>query len=157
MVYSGKVRPHPDLQVALDGQGEVKSSKADLAVVVLGVSLDDIKPVGLSNSELRVNEPVVVVGHGYDEIEDVFDEERRFSESRVAGTTAGADRLLIEQPEGHLYRGDSGGPCFRVGESGQVLAGISSRWLGSGRALTNVYPHRAWILEEIRLAEMVEK
>jgi len=61
--------------------------------------------------------------------------------------------MRIEQPEGHHYRGDSGGPCLREGPEDPLLVGISSRNLGDGEAITSIHGYRAWLQGEIRRAE----
>jgi hypothetical protein len=155
-VYRGKVLPHPALRVVLSEQGVVTSSKADLAVLVLDKPLDEgIRTEAPADTEVHAGESIVIVGHSYDEVEDVFDEERRFSQNKVVELTPGGDRVLIAQPGKHPYRGDSGGPCFRQGVAGPILVGVSSRWLGKGAAFTSVHDYRDWIQGTLRLADEV--
>jgi hypothetical protein len=64
--------------------------------------------------------------------------------------------MRIEQPGGHHYKGDSGGPCLREGSGGAVLVGISSRNLGEGEAITSTYEYRDWLLDEIQRVQTQE-
>jgi hypothetical protein len=68
-------------------------------------------------------------------------------------TTAADDRILIDQPGGHRYREDSGGPCLRQGAAGPMLVGISSRWLGKGAAFTSIHGYQAWLRDAVRRGE----
>jgi hypothetical protein len=151
----GIVRPHPELRVLLDAQGQVMSSHADLALIHLEEPLDkEFMPVPLADKELQLRESVVIVGSGYDEAAGVYDAERRHSRTTVTELLpSGGGRMRLEQPGGHHYRGDSGGPCLREGSEGTVLVGISSRNLGEGGTLTSIYPYRDWLLGEIQRAK----
>jgi hypothetical protein len=152
---AGKIRPHPDLNIVLGAEGEVLSSTADLAVIVLEEPLrEDIRPIPLAEHEVAINDFVIIVGHGYDEIATGFDKDRRFSKNRVlkfADSRQG--RVLIEQPGRHLYRLDSGGPCLHEDFRGATLVGVSSRSLGEGAAFTSIFPYRAWLRAQLRSLE----
>ncbi|WP_224368516.1 trypsin-like serine protease [Hyalangium versicolor] len=153
--HSGAVLPHPELRVLLNAQEEVVSSTADLALIVLEQPLDkEFLPLSLADKDLQPNESVVIVGSGYDELARVYDGERHSSRNRVIDmqdSTGG--RVRIEQPGGHHYRGDSGGPCLREGLEGTVLVGISARNLGQGEAMTSTYPYRDWLSAELQRVE----
>lgn len=153
--YTGKVRPHRDLQVLLDGQGHVVSSRADLAVIVLDEALDSaFRPVPLTESEVRLHELVVIVGHGYDEITGGYDGDRRFSMNKVTrAATTGDDRSLLEQRGQPLYKGDSGGPCLRQEGPRTVLVGVSGRAWRESPVCTSTHPYRDWLRTEIQRAE----
>jgi len=150
----GEVRPHPELRILLD-EGQVTSSHADLAVIILKEPLGEkFRPLPLADSEAELNETLVITGSGHDELSRRYDGERRFSRNRVTEIlSSGGGRMRIEQPGGHHYKGDSGGPCLREGPGGAVLAGVSSRNLGEGEAITSIYEYRDWLLEEIQRAE----
>jgi hypothetical protein len=150
----GAVRPHPELRILLD-EGQVASSHADLAVITLKEPLGEkFRPLPLADSEVELNETLIITGSGHDELSRRYDGERRFSRNRVTeALSSGGGRMRIEQPGGHHYKGDSGGPCLREGAGGAVLAGVSSRNLGEGEAITSTYEYRDWLLEEIRRAE----
>jgi hypothetical protein len=153
--YRGKVKPHPELRVLLDAQGQVTSSQADLALILLDKPLaKDFKPLPLADREIQPHETLILIGSGYDEMARVHDEERRFSRNKVTEVLpSGGGRMRIEQPGNHHYKGDSGGPCLREDAKGLVLVGISSRGLGAGEALTSTYEYRDWLRSELRRAE----
>jgi len=152
-MHEGRVQPHPELKVVLDPKGRVSSSHADLALIFLNTP---VKFAGfpVASGEARMGETVILVGHGYDEVEGVFGWERRFSLNQVSRLgTAEDERVLIRQPGGHRYRQDSGGPCLRQGAKEPELLGISSRWLGEGAAFTSLQPYQGWLREALRHAE----
>lgn len=151
--YQGKARPHPALKVMLDEQGRVMSSRADLALIFLEKPLES-PGIPLADEDTRVGDSVTIAGYGYDEVADVFGWERRFCTNKITRLSLTEDeRILIEQPGGHQYRQDSGGPCLRQGEKGPEIVGISSRWLGEGAACTSIYGHLDWLREEVRRAD----
>lgn len=146
-VFRGRVLPHPELRVALDARGEVLSSHADLALLLLDESVPgSLPPVRWATAEAQPGEPLIVVGYGYDELSESHDGDRRASRNSVIrGPTPQDDRLTLEQPGRHLYKGDSGGPCLRPGRQGPELIGISSRHLGAGATCTSLHPYRDWL------------
>jgi hypothetical protein len=141
-VFRGSVHPHPELKLVLDAQGEVQSSHADLAMILLDEPLKEVLSfLPLADTEVRAGEPIIIVGHGYDEIADAHDGDRRVSRNRVTrAPTSEDERAAIEQPGGHPYKGDSGGPCLREGPKGPELVDISSRYLGHGATFTSLSP-----------------
>jgi len=152
-LYHGKVRPHPELKVEVDGESHVNASHADLALIVLSEPLEALG-LPLSNKDVQKSDGVIIVGHGFDEVSNVYDFERRFSMNTVTRlATLEDERVLILQPEGHRYRLDSGGPCLRQGERGTELVGISSRWLGEGASFTSTYAYRRWLRDAVTHAE----
>lgn len=153
MTRQGTVQPHPDLKIVLDEQGHVVSTHADLALIFLKDPVE-VQPAALGDEEVQVNDSVVIVGHGYDEVVDVFDIDRRSCLNRVIRILEpGGERIQVEQPGKHRYRGDSGGPCFLQKPAGPVLVGISSRWLGEGATFTDIHRYTGWLREEIQRAE----
>jgi hypothetical protein len=152
-VREGMVRPHPALKIVLDEQGRVVSTHADLALILLKEPVE-VQPASVADEEVRVDDSVIIVGHGYDEVIDVFGHERRFSLNRVTRILEpGGESVQVEQPGKHRYRGDSGGPCFLKKPAGLSLVGISSRWLGEGATFTGIHGYRSWLREEIQRAE----
>ncbi|HVG59414.1 MAG TPA: trypsin-like serine protease [Hyalangium sp.] len=152
--HEGRVQPHPALRIELNSQGRVSSSHADLALIYLSTPVE-FAGLPLADEDVRPGETVVIAGHGYDEVEGVFGWERRFSRNQVSRLeTAEDERVLIQQPAGHRYRQDSGGPCLRQGAKELELVGISSRWLGEGSAFTSIHGYRDWLREAIQRAEM---
>jgi hypothetical protein len=152
--FEGRVQPHPQLRILVDKQGRVISSDADLALVLLDNPIDEeIRPIPLAETEAQPGEFVTVVGYGYDEVANVYGGERRFSKNRIIKRLAGdSATVLIEQPGGHRYRQDSGGPCLREDGAEARLLGISSRSLGEGAAFTSIHGYKAWLLSEIQRA-----
>jgi hypothetical protein len=153
--FEGEVKPHPELRVLLDEHGQVASSHADLAVITLKEPLrEEFRPLPLADRDVEINESIVIVGSGYDELNRRYDGERRASRNRVTEElSSGGGRMRIEQPGGHHYKGDSGGPCLHEGPGGAALVGTSSRNLGEGEAITSTYEYRDWLLGEIQRAE----
>jgi len=154
----GVVHPHPELSVSLDAQGRVVSSRADLALIVLNYAADpEVQPLALSNQEIGLNEVLTIVGSGYDETAEAYDGERRASRNKVVEVLpAGGGLMRIEQPGGHHYLGDSGGPCVREGPQGVKLVGISSRNLGEGETIISTYGYRDWLRGEIQRVQSME-
>ncbi|MBN1204394.1 MAG: trypsin-like serine protease [Myxococcaceae bacterium] len=154
-IYFGTVRPHPGLEVTLDAQGDVMSSNADLAVILLDKPVaEELRRVRLAEQEARPAESLLIIGQGYDEIDAFYSEDRRFSSNTVTKLpTPGDDRVLVRQPDGHMYKGDSGGPCIRDGARGATLVGISSRNLGTPAACTSTYVNQGWLREELHRAQ----
>jgi hypothetical protein len=151
-VYEGVVRPHPGLKIHLNEQGQVASSRADLAVIALNRPLaKEFHPASLSDRDVAPGETITVVGYGYDEIADAYGGDRRFIRNKVARDLGPeGDRALLEQTQQNRYRGDSGGPCFREGASTPVLVGISSRNLGEGSTFTSLHRHQGWLKAELQ-------
>lgn len=152
-LYFGSVRPHPGLKIQIDDRGGVESSMADLAVVLLNEPVSrEISPLPLRSSEVRPLEPLTIVGLAYDEIEDFYDEDRRFSLNTVLQAPKPGDgRIFVRQPGGHPYKGDSGGPCLREEAGRSMLVGISSRRLEA--TCTSTYAYRDWIRQELEAAK----
>jgi hypothetical protein len=152
------VRPHPGLSVFLDAQGHVVSSHADLALILLKNAVGaQFRPLAISDEEIALNESLTIVGSGYDETAEAYDGERHASRNKVVEVLpAGGGLMRIEQPEGHHYRQDSGGPCIREGEGKMELVGLSSRNLGEGGTLISTYGYRDWLRGEIQRAQALE-
>jgi hypothetical protein len=148
----GGVHPHPELSVFVDGQGRVVSSQADLALIVLNHAVDlEFQPLALSDQEIGLSEVLTIVGAGYDETAEAYDGERRASQNKMVEVLpAGGGLMRIEQPGGHHYRGDSGGPCVREGPQGLELVGISSRNLGEGETVISIHGYRDWLRGELQ-------
>lgn len=156
--YEGRVRPHPRLRISMDSRNVVLTSKADLALIHLEHSVEgQVPPIPLAKEEVRVGESMTVVGHGYLEDSGGLDGRRRFSRETVAGfLDPEKERFLFGPFDLHAYRGDTGGPCLREGESSPALIGISSRGLGQEPTCTNTYVYREWLEREIELASTAD-
>jgi hypothetical protein len=151
----GTVRLHPEFRIRLDAQGQVESSAWDVALILLDKPVTkEFEPLPLANEEIRPNETLTIVGSGYDEVARYYDGERHFSRNKVTQVLpSGGGRMRIEQPGGHHYRGESGGPCLRETATGPEIVGISSRNLGEGEAVTSTYAFREWLRGEILRVE----
>jgi hypothetical protein len=149
--FRGAVKPHPELRVQVDTQGQVASSHADLAVIVLDEDLDArFKPIPLADREVQLNETLVIVGGGYDELSRQSDGERRSSRNKVVERLpSGGGVMRIEQPGGHHYKGESGGPCLRESGGRAMLVGVSSRSLGEGKSIISTHGYQDWLREEM--------
>jgi hypothetical protein len=152
--YKGKINPHPDLRVSLDKDEVVTSSKADLAIILLNRPLEkEIQPFPFANTEVQAGELITVAGYGYDELLDVHGSSRRFSKNKVIKLPAPDNTImLLQRPEGHIYRQDSGGPCLREAGSRIELVGISSRNLSAGETCISINNYKGWLLGEIQRA-----
>lgn len=155
--YTGiEVRPHPALQVLLDKDGRVESSRADLALILLQSPVErTYAPLPIADEEVRAGETFVLVGGTSDELQGrrrwgdrVF---RRYKALQLMAP--GTDRVLFDQPQRELFKGDSGGPCIREKRVGRTLVGISSRGLGKEPTFTSIHLYRSWLLSEIRSVE----
>ncbi len=154
----GVVRPHPELSIFLDAHGRVVSSHADLALILLNHAVDaEFKPLAISDKEIALNESPTIVGSGHDETAEAYDGERHASRNKVVEVLpSGGGMMRIEQPEGHHYRQDSGGPCIREGAGENELVGLSSRNLGEGGTIISTYGYRDWLRGEIQRAQAME-
>jgi len=152
---SGTVRLHPDLRILLDDQGQVESSAGDVALILLDEPVEKaIPPLSLADEEVQIGETLIIVGSGYDEVARYYDGERHFSRNTVTQVLpSGGGRMRIEQPGGHHYRGESGGPCLQESAKGLEIVGISSRNLGEGEAITSTYAYRDWLRGEVQRVE----
>ena len=149
--YDGEVRPHPAMRIVLDGQGNVVSSEADLAMIVLEAPvMGDFPPLALAQAEAVGGETLVMVAFGHDGVRGSLNGDRRFRQHAVTRLAGTGGRVLYEQPMRHLYKGDSGGPCLRVTRTGSALVGILSRSLGQEPSFTSTFAYRAWLQEELQ-------
>lgn len=147
--YDGEVRPHPSLKIVLDEHGNVVSNEADLAVIAIaGSPVDRFPPLALADGDLRVNEPLIMLG--YDTPSGPG--ERRFGQYHVTKILDAGARALFDQPGHNVFKGDSGGPCIRETDHGMVLAGILNRSLGAEASFTSTFHYRDWIRQEIQRA-----
>jgi V8-like Glu-specific endopeptidase len=154
-ILEGVVRPHGDLKVILDEDHNVVSSKADLALIRLDEPVVGVEFARLARREVRNEEPLVMVGYGYNrtEAEGGIQGFRHYGTNTVTQVTSPEEALFLMERQGaHSYAGDSGGPCFRVNGKELLLVGISAKGTGKVSKFTNTYRFRAWLSDEIRLA-----
>jgi len=150
--YEGRVRPHPRLEVRLDAEGGVLSSQADLAVIVLDAPVPvGFRPIPLAQRGVAFEQEVVMVGFAYDEELGLLHDTRLVHTSKViAATDSGGERFRLQPATAHVFRGDSGGPCFREAPGSPLLIGISTTGLGHEPTMTALQGYWSWLLEEIR-------
>jgi hypothetical protein len=155
MYQPGTVRLHPEFRIRLDAQGQVESSAWDVALILLDEPVSrEFWPLPLADKEIQLNEMLTIVGSAYDEVARYYDGERYYSRNKVTQVLpSGGGRMRIEQPGGHHYRGESGGPCLRETAKGLEIVGISARNLGEGEVVTSTYGFRDWVRGEIRRME----
>lgn len=164
--HPGRVRPHPNFEQLYDRQNIVWSN-ADVAVIFLTEPLAEPEqfPIyRLADAEIKMGEPVTIVGFGWTESNESY-WERRFGDNEVSWIrqlesgvefVAGAQRLKGGKEATHVYGGDSGGGCFRAGDN-RVLVGVigaraESATGESFSVITGVYPHRKWLTAQIEEA-----
>jgi hypothetical protein len=153
-IYTGSVRPHPELKLTAGEDGALSAASADLAVIVLNEPVEDGIPVAaLADTEVQIDEPLLMAGYGQDPSIGGIYGARYFRRNKVTGAdVTSTGRFIYEQQGPYLYSGFSGGPCFRESDGSYWLAGISST--GSDRELsfTSTVSYRAWIRSEAQRA-----
>jgi hypothetical protein len=156
--FEGQIRPHPEFKLALDAQGEIQSSHADLAVIVLDSPVKEpLRFIPLGESEVRENEMLIMAGYPVDARFGGFSGIRYFRQNKVTQILgAQAGRILYEQQAPFLYNSYTGGPCFREEGTHQWLVGIAS--IGSDRELsfTSTYLFRDWLRDELQRASLTD-
>jgi hypothetical protein len=157
--HRGRVRPHPALEVRLDEREALLSSQADLATILLDTPVPaGFHPAMLARTPVVPGETLTRVGFGYDETLEALDGRRLVHESKVLKALTSANgRFLLEDADGHIFRGDDGGPCFRETRSAPELVGISTTGLGQESTMTSLSPYRDWLRAELSLAASSER
>lgn len=152
--YEGVVRPYPELKVDLDARSSVVASHGDLAVIVLDTPVrKDISFTGLADSEVRDGEALVSAGYGHDEAVEQFVGQRYFRPNKAAQGAAGTgERFVFVDREVDAHANHGGWPCFREGNNGLVLQGVSSRYSPEGRSCVSTYFYRQWLHAEVEQA-----
>jgi len=147
-VYRGETQPHPKLRILMDSQGNVLSSEADLALIVLNKRVEEAQAVAVADAEPRNGEMVVIASYGYDEIIGGMDAKRRFKAYKVMDAALEGGRSVFEQPQRALYKGDSGGPVLLLREGKTLFVGISTAALGEEATFVGLSPYRDWLAVE---------
>jgi hypothetical protein len=152
--YEGRVRPHPEFAFLLDNQGAIRSSRADLATILLdSPSEENLPPVLWAETEVQTDELLVMAGYGQDNRWGGTPGIRYFRTNQVTQVLdAPRGRVLYEQRGAFLYNGYAGGPSFRELGSKRWLVGIAGQ--GSERELsfTSLRPFKDWLQAEVRHA-----
>jgi V8-like Glu-specific endopeptidase len=139
----------------------VENSQADLALITLEEDAEILFPtVAPARTDIRINDPVVVVGYGADTVKNRLvsfsdpQPTRRFGKNRI--TQPGTEKFTIEVPGSLALPGDSGGPCFREDGQSIALVGISSRSTpGKKSTFTSTYHYLSWLDAEIHRANQL--
>jgi len=135
--FSGSAFLPEEFRVDLDEEGQITSTRADVAVIRLDSQIDiklDYEP---ADREFREDDRITVVGFGSTSVNGKeASDSRNFGKNTVTGI-----RVMEYEPrpppnkkhrEGHFHRayeantevGDSGGPCFREEGARRWLMGI---------------------------------
>jgi hypothetical protein len=155
--YEGQVRPHPRFQLLLDASGVTRTSSADLSVILLDQPVElPLTSVRLADSEVQVQESLVMAGYGHDRIVGSRHGARYSRKNQVTRAPTSAEgRALYAQQGAALYEGFDGGPCFRENGQGRWLVGISGLSTSEGLSFTSTFLYRDWLRAELQRAEAV--
>ena len=158
-VYEGEVRPHQELRIVLDAQATVVLNHADLAVIALDEPVEGSVPtITLADSELQVDEALVMAGFGHDKRFGGIFGARYFRKNTITRIpTPFNGRLFFEQHGAYLYNGFPGGPCFREDGTSRRLAGISSIGTDKELSLTSTHFHQDWLQAKMQEAGQQRK
>ena len=153
-VYTGTIRPHPELQLVFDDSSAIVSAHANLAVLLLDEPVEGgIPSAVLADTELMEGEPLVMAGYGYDKNRGGVYGARYYRTNKVVRSqTSSTGQFIYEQQGAYLYNGFDGGPCFRQHGADRWLAGISGAGTEKELTLTSTVFFGAWIKSEIERA-----
>jgi hypothetical protein len=153
-VYSGTIRPHPELQLFFDDRGAIVSAYANLAVLLLDEPVEGgIPSAVLADTEVMAGEPLVMAGYGYDKNRGGVYGARYYRTNKVVRSqTPSTGRFIYEQQGVYLYNGFDGGPSFREHGADRQLVGISGAGNEKELPLTSTVFFSAWIKSEIERA-----
>ncbi len=153
-VYTGTIRPHPELQLVFDDSGAIVSAQADLALLLLDEPIEGgIPSAVLADTEVLVGESLVMAGYGYDKnLGGAYGARYYRTNKLVKAPAPSGGRFLYEQQGAYVYNGFDGGPCFREHGAARWLVGISGAGTGKELPLTSTVFFGAWIKSEIARA-----
>jgi hypothetical protein len=150
--YAGRVRVHPAFTPQFDGQGELVSSHADLAVIQLDEPAQE-RPMEVrwAKTGARLQEWLVMVGFGQQVEGGGFPGVRYSRRNTVTHVSAEPQGPFdYEQQGAFLYEGFPGGPCFREERQERWLLGIASQGSKRGLSCTSLSPYQAWLKSEVQ-------
>ncbi len=149
--YSGKVQPHPNLEILLDRSGVPLSSRADLAVIALDQPVGGVPSmVRLPTTEVQLNESFTIAGYGFDGRTDQILGRRRFGRKKITRLSIPSNEGILFEQAGEAFTSGSGEPCLRQGKREVELIGVTTLISAEGAAFTSTYPYRDWLLSELR-------
>jgi V8-like Glu-specific endopeptidase len=149
--HTGRVHPHPDLKLRLDKQAAAISSTADLAIIILDTPVQkEFSATPLATTDVKIGDPIIMVGYGHDSISDLIHGRRRFGMKKVTGFLT-PEIALFEQ-QGAAFTSGSGEPCLRKDGKNVFLVGITGRDINGRPAFTSTHLHQAWLRAEIAKA-----
>jgi secreted trypsin-like serine protease len=93
-----------------------------------------------------------MASYGFDEVLGGRSAQRLWIRYRITASPDSSGKVQYEQPGRALYKGDSGGPCFRTRLGPAELVGISSRALGEEPTFTSIHDYRGWLRAEAQRA-----
>jgi hypothetical protein len=151
--YRGVITAHENFRSEVQ-DGKIRSHLADLAVIQLDKEMTEVIPEGVAENEVKLNEPLILVGLGPSKAGGTDDGVRRFGKNLVTDviTTPLAKEFRFSTGGVHILAGNSGGPCFRETEAGRWLVGLSGGFIAEGQDswFTSTFYYRAWIERQKR-------
>ena len=148
---TGTIKPHPEFESHLTLQGEVLTSRADLAVILLEQSVDlGLPTVSLADAEAKAGELLVMSSYGSDPGLEQFYGSRYFRNGKVKSLKPEEGRVLYEPAGAYFNTSYRGGPCLRELNKAQHLVGIVGLGSDEEMSFTSIYSYRSWLHEELR-------
>lgn len=150
----GAVRIHPEFELHLDARGEVLTSHADLAVILLEEPMNlDVPKVQLAATEAQVGEPLVTAGFGNERGLARIHGVRYFKEGKITQVLPASGGRVLYEPAGPYFNTSyRGGPCFHENDKGRWVAGIVGLGTDQQMSFTSTYFHRNWLRAELEHA-----
>jgi hypothetical protein len=143
----GQVKSHPELKILFDTRGDVETSHADLAVVVLEKPIQlGISPASLTDTEAQAGELLLMAGYGHErDVGGIFGT-RYFKKGRVTKAPIPPDGRILYEPHGiHFNKGYRGGPCLRENAKGRLLVGVVGLGKDAEMSCTSTTLYRPWL------------
>jgi hypothetical protein len=152
--YWGDVRPHPDFKMIFSESGELISSNANLAVVVLASAVQDVPALRLTETPTQPGESLLLVGYPSDIEHGGIHRKRRSLKIEVVNLSTQHEDFSFSIPSRQRTdMGINGGPLLREASNGPVLIGIVNASSASHYSIISTHPYMAWLLKEIRGSE----
>jgi hypothetical protein len=148
----GQVQPHPEFHVLFDTRGEVESSSADLAVILLEKPVHlDISPVFLTDTEAQAGELLLLASYGNERDVGGIYGTRYFKKGKVTRVPHPPDGRILYAPQGvHFNTGYRGGPCFRESAKGRWLVGVVGLGRDEEMSCTSTTLYKPWLHTQLQ-------